>query len=404
MNGSDNIINVLDFLKNTPVIVNKSRDEIQELFNKLCLLEFNDENIIHSALTKEEYLILKELGFENLSTFSGNFYDLDNLPDIPMKVEDLEDGELYATKEYVKSYIRPVPTKTSDLINDMKYIREEDIPYIPTKVSELSNDKGYLTEIDIAFPEVLSAFKNDVGYVRHEEVPHYIRTSDIGITFGDSFEQGLLEIARLNPKPNNIYRCVCQDYELMSMFNGSIKPYSCFLEIRILENLFIEEDNCNTLTMEAKLINLETDPYIYINVFVISRDESSEVRLIEQLPKWDTIINVNADWNEEDQLSDAYIKNKPMIPYNIEQLEGIENLVNKEYFEENIPKEISKLDDAYLYALKADIPTRVTQLEDWTNFVTRKTLENIIKEQGNIIDISQEDLQVLKDMINNGLI
>ena len=34
MNGSDNIINVLDFLKNTPVIVNKSRDEIQELFNK----------------------------------------------------------------------------------------------------------------------------------------------------------------------------------------------------------------------------------------------------------------------------------------------------------------------------------------------------------------------------------
>ena len=50
------------------------------------------------------------------------------------------------------------------------------------------------------------------------------------------------------------------------------------------------------------------------------------------------------------------------------------------------------------------MPTMVTELKDWTNFVTRETLNNIIKEQQeNFIEISQEDLQVLKDMINNDL-
>ena len=309
MNIDDLRIALPEFLNNPPVTLNQSREEVQELFDKLCLLVFNDERdkIPHYVLTQEEYGILKEIGFNNISDFSGMYDDLTGLPKIPSKVEDLEDGIDYATKNYVQAYIgAPIPRRTSELENDMGYITSEDIPAIPIRVSELENDAGYITgdEMDELFngtfqedgitrndngifPKYISRFTNDVGYARSCDVINCVRLSELYISFGAAnFESTLLRLVNLDTEPepvtNIIYKGVCYNAEVLNLF-GEVND--CFIEIKTIER------TPNKVVYEINVTNLDCYPYRYVRLYEFKK-ESESFEITNRSPQWNPTSNI----------------------------------------------------------------------------------------------------------------
>lgn len=83
-----------------------------------------------------------------------------------------------------------IPTKVSELENDVGYITENDLPEIPTKVSELENDAGYITENDL--PTKVSELENDSGFVTSEDLP--TKVSQLSNDAGYITENDLPEI------------------------------------------------------------------------------------------------------------------------------------------------------------------------------------------------------------------
>ncbi len=103
--------------------------------------------------------------------FSGNYNDLTNKPTL---------------SDYVKT--TDLPTKTSQLINDMgyltsipseyitevelndkKYATLSDIPVVPTKVSQLTNDSGFITSIPSEY--ITETKLNARNYITSSDVP-----------------------------------------------------------------------------------------------------------------------------------------------------------------------------------------------------------------------------------------
>ena len=62
----------------------------------------------------------------------------------------------------------PVPSKVSELNNDIGYITASQVPPVPSKVSELDNDAGYITAN--ALPTKTSDLVNDSGFVTSTEL------------------------------------------------------------------------------------------------------------------------------------------------------------------------------------------------------------------------------------------
>ena len=85
---------------------------------------------------------------EAANSFSGDYNDLSNKPQIPT-----------------------IPTNVSAFTNDAGYITNNDIPAIPTvptNVSAFTNDAGYITSE--AIPTQVSAFANDAHYITEGEM------------------------------------------------------------------------------------------------------------------------------------------------------------------------------------------------------------------------------------------
>lgn len=95
----------------------------------------------------------------------------------------------YATEEYVNNAVNNIEIPTVDLSD---YAKKSEIPTVPTKVSELNNDVGYLTQhqdlstyaLKSEIPDV-SGFANkseipDVsGYLTANELVDYAKKTDI---------------------------------------------------------------------------------------------------------------------------------------------------------------------------------------------------------------------------------
>ena len=79
------------------------------------------------VLTKEEYDKLA-LKLENLSTFSGDYNDLTNKPDLSVYAESADLATVATSGSYNDLSDKPV------------------IPTVPTNVSAFTNDAGYLTQ------------------------------------------------------------------------------------------------------------------------------------------------------------------------------------------------------------------------------------------------------------------
>ena len=296
MNVDDLRLVLPEFLKNPPVTLNQDRDEVQALFDKLCLLVFNDErdHVPHYVLTEEEYKILKDIGFNNISDFSGQYADLIGIPDIPERVEDLEDGSDYVTKNYLSAYIgAPIPRKVSDLENDLGYITSEAIPEIPRRTSELENDSGFLTYdylegiANDLFPTKLSQFENDIPYARKCDVISYERLSELEINFGsEDFESTLIKLAKVipnNPDEGHvIYRGVCYNQEVLNLF-AARNTNDCYIEIDPIEQTPSKK------VFEVTVTNLDTNPYRFVRLYEISTILGM-VRITNRSPQWLAVV------------------------------------------------------------------------------------------------------------------
>lgn len=116
--------------------------------------------------------------------------------EIKIKENGTEVGSFTTNSETPVDIDIPVPSRTSDLVNDVGFITESAIPSnvgafqndvgyltsvswgevqdkpdvalmsdIPSNVSELENDAGYITASEVVIPSNLSDFNNDVGFI-----------------------------------------------------------------------------------------------------------------------------------------------------------------------------------------------------------------------------------------------
>lgn len=86
-------------------------------------------------------------------------------------------GAFTTNSEVPVSINIPVPSRTSDVVNDSGFIT---VDAIPSTISSFENDVGYITEA--AIPSNVTAFNNDAGYITQEAIPSEISAfeNDVG--------------------------------------------------------------------------------------------------------------------------------------------------------------------------------------------------------------------------------
>jgi hypothetical protein len=75
-------------------------------------------------------------------------------------------GAFTTNSEVPVSINIPVPSRTSDVVNDSGFIT---VDAIPSTISSFENDVGYITAT--AIPSQVSSFENDVGYITASALP-----------------------------------------------------------------------------------------------------------------------------------------------------------------------------------------------------------------------------------------
>ena len=121
-----------------------THEEIEQLFSKIAGKE---------ALLAEDYeKLINVIGLDNISTFSGNYEDLKNLPDIPRHVSDLLNDLEYQTADEVNRKLTAVQENLITLINE--YENDSELEY--AKNTDLENAKEILEiMIDVRRDEII---------------------------------------------------------------------------------------------------------------------------------------------------------------------------------------------------------------------------------------------------------
>ena len=153
-----------------------------------------------------------------------------------------------------------IPSKTSDLQNDSGFITSSDIPAIPTKTSELQNDSGFITSASV--PTKTSELQNDSGFITSSDIPAQVQAN--------WNESNSSSAAYIRNKP-------------------SIPSKTSDLQ----------NDSGFITSSDIPLIPTKTSDLQNDSGFITSSDIPAQVQ---------------ANWNETNTSSAAYIQNKPTIP------------------------------------------------------------------------------------------
>ena len=202
-----------------------------------------------------------------------------------------------------------IPTKTSDLTNDSGFITLSDIPAqvnadwnsssgaseilnkpsIPSKTSDLTNDSGFITSADAPVKDVQvnSSSVVDAQGVANINLSGFATTQDL--TDGLADKQDVLTAGSNITITNNVISATAspQQQADWDQTNSSAVDYIKNKPVNLVQDAnYVHTDNNFTNADATKLSGIAT---------------GAEV-------------NVQANWNETNTSSDAYIQNKPTIP------------------------------------------------------------------------------------------
>lgn len=127
------------------------------------------KDYVDSSVSSSMNTIISDLKLGTASTknFSTDMNTPENLPTTSAITSYISNQGFATTSQ--------LPTKTSELDNDSRFITAEDLPNVPDVVSAFTNDAGYITSA--VLPTKTSDLTNDSGFVTASSIP--TKTSDL---------------------------------------------------------------------------------------------------------------------------------------------------------------------------------------------------------------------------------
>lgn len=271
------------------------------------------------------------------SGFSGDYNDLINKPIIPIL-----DG--YATENYVKNAIADAQLNGgggSGSIDLSGYATKDElnakasVSDIPTKTSQLENDSRFLTSVPSEY--ITETELNAKRYLtQHQDISGKVDKVNGKSLISNS------EIERLANMEDNA--------------NNYVHPSTHKANM-------IVEDNTHRFITDLERVNWNnkvesSQLHEHSNKDVLDGITSDKVA------KWDkTEENVQSDWNTTDTTSDTYIKNKPSIPSKVSELTNDNLYATETYVQNKIAEaQVGGGVDLSSYALKVDLNEKVDKV------------------------------------------
>lgn len=329
--------------------------------------EHNNKDIL-DVITQEK---INE--WNSKSGFSGDYNDLINKPIIPIL-----DG--YATENYVKNAIADAQLNGgggSGSIDLSGYATKDElnakasVSDIPTKTSQLENDSRFLTSVPSEY--VTETELNAKRYLtQHQDISGKVDKVNGKSLISNS------EIERLANMEDNA--------------NNYVHPSTHKANM-------IVEDNTHRFITDLERVNWNnkvesSQLHEHSNKDVLDGITSDKVA------KWDKAEeNIQSDWNVTDTTSDAYIKNKPSIPSKVSELTNDNLYATETYVQNKIAEaQVGGGVDLSPYALKVDLNEKVDKVSgkglstnDYTNEEKNK-LANLstVATSGNYNDLTNK--------------
>ncbi len=285
------------------------------------------------------------------NSFSGDYNDLSNTPDIPQIPENVSafnNDAGYITMDSIPE-IPIVPTNVSAFTNDAGYITMDSVPSIPTNVSYFTNDAGYVTESTLTTENYIT--QNDLitnNYVTEADIPTNVSAfnNDAGYITMDS-------IPAIPTVPTNVSAFVNDA--------GYVTESTLTTENYITQNDLITN-------------NYVTEADIPTNVSAFTNDAGYIT--MAQVPA-----QVNADWDAT--TGAAQILNKPTIPI--------------------VPTNVSSFTNDANYVTIGQIPTiptLVSTFENDAHYITEVQLQQILSAMQHTIDSLAQVIEDLNNQVN----
>ena len=99
------------------------------------------------VLSEKDYKLLKDIGIENLSTFSGDFNDLKNKPDVVKQIQDAMAELDIETKANSTNKIKAMSNTLMNEISKVDSNATKKVDFVKSEImTELKNVKSELSE------------------------------------------------------------------------------------------------------------------------------------------------------------------------------------------------------------------------------------------------------------------
>lgn len=338
--------------------LNYTHDQLRNLLKKV------DEGYI---LTKEQYTqLIEEIGLDNISTFDLNYYNLKNLPIIPVRVSELFNDVGYDVRKRVDEELKTIYDLIEDDVKQLddlkKYLENINMAETLNSINKANDRVEYLNEVVTGVNGVVFSFERTIDLIKDT-------ASELSIEF---------EILKHRQDSNEALMGQANDKALVNA-NDIIK---------LTELYHILDEHHNVIDDQFKKVTddvIERDEEIYILISSLN----SKIRAMEDLLKIFNPDDVDKEFLISITESINNLKNDVVsINENLElkqqQIDTIESLISD--YKTIIDDTIVVLQEADAN-LQANIDAANENLNNQINIVTAN-IANVEKE----VDINTESI------------
>lgn len=142
--------------------LNYTHDQLRNLLKKV------DEGYI---LTKEQYTqLIEEIGLDNISTFDLNYYNLKNLPIIPVRVSELFNDVGYDVRKRVDEELKTIYDLIEDDVKQLdelkKYLENINMAETLNSINKANDRVEYLNEVVTGVNGVVFSFERTIDLIK----------------------------------------------------------------------------------------------------------------------------------------------------------------------------------------------------------------------------------------------